>query len=199
MRVFVLRARKGPTAAERVPESFGPPSHFEVICHSLANALFVSKGVRDDVVFHLVLEGGTEAPKIITFRCGELYHLGGFDEKAMAAAVSRALAASRGLAMGSTRNVAEGLSVTRQSFERLVRELAAAYPTYLLAENGEDIRTAALEEDGCFLFTDHIPMQKKTLSLLSRLGVRHLSLGPRMLFASHCMVLVHNELDRRGR
>jgi tRNA (pseudouridine54-N1)-methyltransferase len=68
-----------------------------------------------------------------------------------------------------------------------------------LAEGGEDIRTLQPAEDGCFLFTDHIPMQKKTLSLLSRLGVRQLSLGPRMLFASHCMVLVHNELDRRAR
>lgn len=199
MRVFVLRARKGPTAAERIPESFGSPNHFEVICHSLANALFVSQGIRDDVVFHLVLEGGAEAPKIVTFLGGELYYLGGFDEKTMAAAVSRALDASRGLAMGSSRNVAEGLLVKRQSFERLVRELSGSYPTYLLTEDGEDIRSVELEEEGCFLFTDHIPMQKKTLNLLTRLGVRHLSLGPRMLFASHCMVLVHNELDRTGR
>jgi tRNA (pseudouridine54-N1)-methyltransferase len=197
MRVFVLRARKGPTTAERVPESFGPPSHFEVICHSLANALYVSQGIRDDVVFHLVLEGGADAPKIVTFNSGELYYLGGFDEKAMAAPVALALKASRGLPMGSTRPVAEGLNVARQSFERLVRGLAQTLPTYLLSEDGEDIRSTGIEKDGCFLFTDHIPMQKKTLALLTRLGVQRISLGPRILYASHCMVLVHNELDRR--
>jgi len=36
------------------------------------------------------------------------------------------------------------------------------------------------------------------LKYLDRLGATPISLGPRTLFASHCIVLVHNELDRRG-
>ena len=70
-------------------------------------------------------------------------------------------------------------------------------PIYLLEKKGEDIRAADLTGDRAFIFTDHIPMQKKTLSLLRRLGVRGLSLGPKVLFAAHCITLVHNELDRR--
>src|SRR5690606_41359285 len=50
----------------------------------------------------------------------------------------------------------------------------------------------------CFLLTDHIPMPKNSISGLKRLGAEAISLGPRMLFASQCVVLIHNELDWRG-
>jgi tRNA (pseudouridine54-N1)-methyltransferase len=48
----------------------------------------------------------------------------------------------------------------------------------------------------CFLLTDHLPMPKKTFHSLGRLGAEKISLGPVMLFASQCVVLIHNELDR---
>jgi tRNA (pseudouridine54-N1)-methyltransferase len=40
-------------------------------------------------------------------------------------------------------------------------------------------------------------MPPKTLQGLERLGAKKLSLGPRMLFASQCVVLIHHELDLR--
>ena len=40
-------------------------------------------------------------------------------------------------------------------------------------------------------------MPKKILPSLERLGARKLSLGPTMLFASQCVVLIHYELDQR--
>ena len=39
-------------------------------------------------------------------------------------------------------------------------------------------------------------MPKKTEKLLERIGAKKIKLGPKMLFASHCIVIVHNELDR---
>ena len=199
MRVFVLRTRRGPTASDYVDRNFGPPNHFEIIAHSIANSLFISNDIRGDVVFHVALEGPPDPPKIISFDSRNLAYLGGFDEQTLAAAVMRALDASQGLARDESRRVDSGLQVSRRSFEHLVRELAERLPVYLLSKRGTDIRDSELPREGCYLFTDHLPMQKKTHHLLKRLGVRKISLGPVMLYAAHCIVLVHNELDRRER
>ncbi|MFT6909916.1 MAG: tRNA (pseudouridine54-N1)-methyltransferase [Oleiphilaceae bacterium] len=40
-------------------------------------------------------------------------------------------------------------------------------------------------------------MPKKSFNSLKRLGTQHINLGPKMLFASQCVVLIHNELDMR--
>jgi tRNA (pseudouridine54-N1)-methyltransferase len=58
-------------------------------------------------------------------------------------------------------------------------------------------REQAFGPNPCFILTDHIPMPPKTLLGLERLGAKKLSLGPRMLFASQCVVLIHHELDLR--
>ena len=62
-------------------------------------------------------------------------------------------------------------------------------------KKGAGIRQLAFTKNPCFLLTDHIPMPKKSFSSLKRLGARKISLGPKMLFASQCIVLIHNQLD----
>ena len=52
-----------------------------------------------------------------------------------------------------------------------------------------------LRRNPCFLLTDHLPMPKKSFNSLERLGAERIALGPKMLFASQCVVLIHNELD----
>lgn len=198
MRVFILRARKGPASADQIDSSFGEPDHFEIVTHSIVSALFVSKSIRPDVVFHLVLEAGPVAPKTVTLRSDSLLWLGGFHEQAIAAAIKRALNAGRALIDDRELPVDQGLSVRRKSFESLVREYTDHMPVFVLDPNGSDLRETEFSRDVCFLLTDHIPMQKKTFHLLERLGVRELCLGPKVLFAAHCITIVHNELDRRG-
>lgn len=198
MRVFILRARKGATAPEFIKKSIGYPDHFEVIAHSVVSALMISKYTRDDVILHVVMEGNPNSPVTVTFDTSELGSLGGFDEHNIAAVFERVLKPASSLAKGSSKEIEPGLSIRKISFEPLVKELVEEFPIYLLDKKGEDLREADFPGTCGFIFTDHIPMQKKTLNLLARLGVRGLSLGPKMLFAAHCITLVHNELDRRG-
>lgn len=199
MRIFVLRARKGPTSAEWVDRNFGAPNHFEIVANSISNALFISNDIRKNVIFHVALEGPPDPPKIVTFDSAALTYFGGFDESSVAAVVKKALDASGKLGKNEWRKADSGIRVARMSFEHLVREIGETHPLYILSRRGTDIRSADLTADGCFLFSDHIPMQKKSFHLLKRIGARRLSLGPIMLFAAHCIVLVHNELDRRER
>ncbi|MDC0358362.1 tRNA (pseudouridine(54)-N(1))-methyltransferase TrmY [Oligoflexia bacterium] len=198
MRIFILRARKGPTASKDVDAALGGTSHFEVIAHTLVSALCVAKHTRDDVVVHVVLEATSDYSRTVTFDSRKPLYLGGFHEAAVIKTIKKALDASKKLDKEERCQVADGISVTTISFEHLVKKIAEDHPLYILDKKGEDVRAAELSDSGCFILTDHIPMPKKTLHLLKRLGVNKLNLGPKMLFAAHCVVLVHNELDRRG-
>ncbi|MBD3645859.1 MAG: tRNA (pseudouridine(54)-N(1))-methyltransferase TrmY, partial [Pseudomonadales bacterium] len=68
-----------------------------------------------------------------------------------------------------------------------------------LDRKGTDLREQEPGPNPVFLLTDHIPMPKKTFKSLDRRGVAKVSVGPVMLHASQCLVLIHNELDRRIR
>ena len=95
--------------------------------------------------------------------------------------------------------VESGISVRTQSFEKLVKELAEdGHQLYMMDPKGESIRELTFAEKPCFLLTDHIPMPKKSFNSLKRLGTEKISLGPTMLFASQCVVLINNELDLAG-
>lgn len=196
MRTFILRARTGPTTPENVRPNVGGPSHVEVISQTVIAALFVAKDVRDDVRLHVCLDGPSDPPKTLSFSSPDLYRLQGFHEDAITADIERGLAASTGLARGEQRSVDSGYTVSRMSFEATLRQIAATSPAFILSRKGHDIRGSGISTDSCFVLSDHVPMPPKTIKLMRRLGVREISLGPRMLFAAHCVVIVHNELDR---
>jgi tRNA (pseudouridine54-N1)-methyltransferase len=93
--------------------------------------------------------------------------------------------------------VEPGIEVRTISFERLVLELSEDRQLYVMDRKGTSIREQAFDPNPCFLLTDHIPMPKKTFHGLERQGVKKISLGTKMLFASQCVVLIHHELDQR--
>ena len=96
------------------------------------------------------------------------------------------------------REASEGLSIEKKSFEALVKEkLKEGKQVVYLHQEGKDIREAVLKEDIVVVFGDYIGMPRATEGLLDRLGAERVSLGPKMLFAAHCIIVVHNELDRR--
>jgi len=87
--------------------------------------------------------------------------------------------------------------VRTTSFERLVKELAEDHQLYLMDPRGTPVGEQAFGPKPCFLLTDHIPMPKKVIPSLERMGARKISLGRTMLFASQCVVLIHHALDQQ--
>jgi len=199
MRTFVLRARAAPTDSARLLAGVGTEAHTEILAHVLMNAIFVAQSHRDDVVVYLVLESTADYSRTVRFEPRAMHALGGFDERALLGTVARALDASRGMGKEELRPVESGVTVQTISFERLVQALSADHALYVLDRKGVPVGEAVLGDNPCFLLTDHIPMPKKTFGSLERLGATKLSLGPRMLFASQCVVLLHHALDQRGR
>ena len=197
MRTFVLRARAAPTDSARLLASVGTEAHAEILAHTLMNAVFVAQSHRADVVVYLVLESTADYSRTIRFDANAMHDIGGFDERSLLGKIANALDASIGMGKDETRPVEPGVTVRTTSFERLVQELAADHPLFVMDRKGTPIREQAFDDNPCFLLTDHIPMPKNTFHTLDRLGAKKISLGSKMLFASQCVVLVHHELDQR--
>ncbi|CAM4367995.1 tRNA (pseudouridine(54)-N(1))-methyltransferase TrmY [Vibrio agarivorans] len=197
-KAFVIRARAASTDHQTFLEGVGADAHSEILAHVLMNSVFTAQSHRDDVTVYLVLESTSDFSRTLCFHSSQLRNIGGFHESALISMIVEALKASIGMKKEESRNVMEGLSVETISFEKLVQRLAEDYTLYLLDKKGTDIRDEPFEGDPCFILTDHIPMPKKSWNSLKRLGAQKVSLGPQMLFASQCIVLIHNEFDRRG-
>lgn len=197
MRTFVLRARAAPTDSQKLLAGVGKEAHTEILAHTLMNAIFVAQSHRADVVVYLVLESTADYSRTIRVDSNLITDIGGFDERTLLAAAARALDASIGMGKEETRPVAPGITVRTVSFERLVQELAQDHQLFVMDRKGAPIREQAFDGNPCFLLTDHIPMPKKTFHSLERLGAKKITLGPTMLFASQCVVLIHHALDQR--
>jgi tRNA (pseudouridine54-N1)-methyltransferase len=197
MRTFVLRARAAPVESRKLLASVGTEAHAEILAHTLMNAIFVAQSHRPDVTVYLVLESTPDFSRTIRFDANAMHDVGGFDEHALLSKIASALDASRGMGKDETRPVESGVTVRTVSFERLVQELAEDHQLFVMDRKGTPIRMQAFQGNPCFLLTDHIPMPKKTFHSLDRLGATRLTLGPTMLFASQCVVLIHHELDQR--
>ncbi|ATD67560.1 MULTISPECIES: tRNA (pseudouridine(54)-N(1))-methyltransferase TrmY [Luteimonas] len=197
MRTFVLRARAAPTDSQALLASIGKDAHSEILAHTLMNAVFVAQSHRRDVIVYLVLESTRDFSRTVRFEVDAMRDIGGFDERALLGKIAAALDASRGMAKDETREVEPGVEVRTTSFERLVQGLAADHQLFLMDPKGTPIREQTFADNPCFLLTDHIPMPKKAVPGLERMGAKKIALGPQMLFASQCVVLIHYELDQR--
>ena len=199
MRDFILRARKGPSTPDFSSDDLPGAGHLEIVCHCIANALFYSLQLRAGVRVHIALDGPAAPPKIVRIESDELGSLDGFDERALAAVLIRALTDGRGLDLDEEVQSKPGVFVAKRSFESLVRQQSESGDVYLLQKRGTDVREVTFAERSTFVFSDHLSMPKKADKFLLRLGARLLSVGPKMLFASQCITLVHNELDRQSK
>lgn len=197
MRTFVLRARAAPTDSRKLLAGIGLEAHPEILAHTLMNAIFVAQSHRADVRVYLVLESTVDFSRTIVFEVNDMHDIGGFDERALLGKVAQALDASRGMGKEESRPVESGVTVRTTSFERLVQELAMDHQLFVMDPKGTPIGEQVFADNPCFLLTDHIPMPKKVLPSLARMGATTLTLGPKMLFASQCVVLIHNALDQR--
>lgn len=195
MREFILLALKAVTSPDfdigRLPEA----GRLDLVCRTVSNALCISNGIRRDTIVHVVMTGPSDPPKIVSFH-GET--LKGFepDERAIAQLIKNALKASLGLKINEEKDVSPGIKVAKKAFETLAKEKSKTQMVYLQPD-GEDIRSFNFEKDATFIFGDYIGLPKNTAKLLARLGAKNVTLGPTTLFASHCAVIVHNEIDRR--
>ena len=197
MRTFIIRARKGTVRADKVFSQVGSGEHFEIVAHALANAFYFSNGMRQDVEVYVVLDSTPDFPRTLKFSSNTGLSFPGFHEHAILDVVSSALARGIHVKKGHVQIIEPGIEICGFGFDTLMKGLQEHRSVYLLDKKGEDIRSITVEESGVFVLSDHLPMPKNSIKGLERRGLTKISLGRKMLFASQCVVLVHNELDRQ--
>lgn len=197
MRSFVIRARKGSVQAEKITAQTGTGEHSEIIAHILANAFYYSKGMREDVEVYVVLDSSADFPKTLKFSANAGLSFPGFHEQAILQVVASALAKGSRVSKGHSMMVAAGIEIFGYGFDILMKELQQQQPVYLMDKKGEDVRNVRFDGDAVFVLSDHLPMPKNSVKGMERRGLKKISLGSRVLFASQCVVLIHYELDRQ--
>ncbi|HJP52938.1 MAG: hypothetical protein QGH99_10150 [Pseudomonadales bacterium] len=195
---FIVRARKAPVDADRFLTAVGEDAHVEYLSQIIVNSLFISKGHRNDTTLTLVLEDSSDFSRAISLAGATLGSVEDVTEMGFLKLLADCLRAGASLKKEETKQLDNGIQIQAVSFEHLVRDRAEQRSVYILDKKGQDIRSAEVSNDAVFLLTDHIPMPKKTFKSMQRQGVQKLSLGPVMLHASQCIVLIQNEIDRHS-
>jgi len=196
MREFVLKASKAftvPFDLNDLPEA----GRMDVVCRCVSNALFISNVIRGDTIFHVVLEGPPNPPRLISFYGKDIEGIAP-DERGIASRIKTALHLGRDLEKDEEMKISPGFKIANRSFERFVEKERVTYQLIYLHPKGVDIRKFEFKKDICFIVGDHRGIPKKTERLLDRLNAEKVSIGKPLYLSSHVIAICQNELDRRS-
>jgi tRNA (pseudouridine54-N1)-methyltransferase len=197
MREFILRARHAKTNPGFSINELPREGKMDAVCATIANTIWLSGDVRRDTIIHAVLEGPSNGPKVISFYGGEIRGLR-HDERSVAGYIASALQKGAYLRLNEELHVHAGIDVAKKSFERLVWERSQKHKQIIVLDaNGKDVRDFKFGKDFLVILGSAEGLPPKTEKFLRNLKAEKVSVGPRMLFAAHCPIIIHNEVDRR--
>ncbi|MCD6482662.1 MAG: tRNA (pseudouridine(54)-N(1))-methyltransferase TrmY [Candidatus Aenigmarchaeota archaeon] len=199
IREFIVRARKARTDPFfNLNDLPGSGGRMDLVARCISSALFVSENLRKDTIVHVVLEGPSRPPRIVTFY-GETLRKVAPDERNIASHIKIALEKGLNLKTGEEIDVSPGIKISKKSWESLIKEKQNECKLFYLHSKGERIGNIDLEkyDHVCFILGDHKGMPKKSEQLLKKLNVERISLGRVTYFASHSITIAHYELDKR--
>ena len=191
MREFIYYSKSAVTAGNLIGDNLMKAGRMDIVCNVIISAFFTSNAMRDDVKFHLVFDGPPHAPRHLVLESNEEMPI---SKKNVAGLIKRMLYKSpdcEGLL-----EVFPGASIEKKSFEHVVKELDADGKDVLLLDGkGDDIRKVDLNKQPVFIIGDHdgFPSDKK--KFLKKID--KVTVGPKVLFASQVITILHNEMDRK--
>ncbi len=197
MRYFVITGHRAVTTGDfKLDDIAGGAGRLDILVRCVNSAFFLSHDLRKDVEAYLVMLGGNDAPKTVIFRGEELKYLNP-DERSTASLIRNALLKP----VGDSEKVrsSPGVYVTRMSFADVLQYLSDRGGKFVyLKEDGTDCREYELPEDPVFVLGDNYDLtDEEEAELLAREPDR-IHIGPLSLHADHCIIMVHNEADRRS-
>jgi tRNA (pseudouridine54-N1)-methyltransferase len=185
VRTFILKSSEGRTAPDFSIKSLaGSGGRMDLVARCVIAAFATPRGIRKDAVLSIVLEGPPNPPITITIDGRELNRM--FISEVEAAGALRDALSGR---------PPKGVRVERKGFERLIREMPRE-SLYYLHENGEEIGRVKIGKDPIFVLGDQKGIDERGERVLDEAGARRVSLGPISYLASHCIVIINNELDQ---
>lgn len=192
MRHFIYFSKSASTSGKALSQgNLMKAGRIDIAIHSFIQAVYLSKSLREDVVFHFVFYGMPDPPKHIELQVKEETPI---SKKDVGKIIQKLLYKFR---EGEKREIFPGCFVERKNFLGVIEELdKKGCEVFVLDKRGEDLRKIKFEKDVVFVLGDHDGLPKKELKRLQQLATP-VSVGPKMYFASQVVVVVNNELDRR--
>ena len=172
----------------------GGAGRLDILTRCVNSAFFLSHDLRKDVELYLLMLGGEDAPKLIRFDGKELRYLNP-DERSTASLIRNALIKK----LDGDREIrsSPGVFVSRMDLKGLMEKLSADSNFIYLREGGTDVREYEFPENPCYILGDDRDPTEEEEEIMSAYPYDRISLGPVSLHANHCMIIVHNEMDRR--
>ncbi len=187
MRIFMLFAQKA--TIEPFPLNNMPGAgRMDIIARCVTSALWVSHGIRRDTKIYCFLLKG----KTVLFD-GNLVRRLSPDERSVGSWLNKALAKE---CKNKWNKVQEGIFVSEEPIENIIKDVSKGKQIFILDENGTDIREVKFEKHVVFLIGDHIGIPKQIEKVLGK--IEKISLCKKSYLASSCISIVHNEIDRRN-
>ncbi|WP_370573039.1 tRNA (pseudouridine(54)-N(1))-methyltransferase TrmY [Methanomethylovorans sp.] len=173
----------------------GSAGRMDILCRCINSVFFLSHDLRRDVQAHLLLLGDPNPPRIIRFNGEKLRYLNP-DERSAGALIKKALELNNisSLEIRST----PGVWVRQADLRTLLDEFTGdGRKIFYFREDGEDLRNITEGiKDGVFILGDHLGLTEEEENLVLEMSAGTISVGPLSLHADHCIILIHNELDR---
>ena len=161
----------------------------DIVCNVIISVFFVPNAMRDDVKLHLIFDGPPHAPRHLILESNEDMPI---SKKNVAGLIKKLLYKAKD--EDGLREICAGCYIEKKSFEKVVKELdVEGKDVLLLSGRGVDIREKDLN-DAVFIIGDHEGFPKDKTKFLKRID--KVSVGPRILFASQVITVLHNEMDR---
>ncbi len=191
MKSFIIIGHKAVTAPFSLNDLPGAAGRMDILCRCVNAALFLSHDLRRDVRVYLVLKGGSPE-KLIRFDGSEVRYLSP-DERSAASLIKKALEKN---AQEFWTESTPGVSIRKGDLADLFKELNKK--VIYLREDGADIRGKKFKnsEEPVFVLGDHEGLTGDEEKIIMEHENEIVSVGPLSLHADHCIIILHNEMDR---
>lgn len=196
MKDFVIIGHKAVTTGGfSLNDMPGSAGRMDILCRCINSVFFLSHDLRRDVQAHLLLLGDPNPPRLIRFNGEQLRYLNP-DERSAGALIKKALELNN-ISSRESRST-PGVWVREADLQTLMAEFVGdGRKIFYFREDGENIRNIVQGiKGGVFILGDHLGLTEEEESLILGMSAGTISVGPLSLHADHCIILIHNELDR---
>ena len=190
MREFIYYSQHARTSGNFNTDELMKAGRMDIVCNFIIAAFFLSHKQREDVHLHLIFMGPPNPPMHLEFISNKDMTI---SKKDVAGLIKRMLYKCK---PDRKTEVFPGCFIEKKSFSKVVQELEQEGKKILILDkDGEDIRKSELN-NSVFVIGDQedkgLPRKE-----IKRFRER-ISIGKETYFASQTMIIIHNELDRRG-
>ena len=160
---------------------------FDIVHECIVTSLFLSHGLRRDVVFHAILNGPPTPPLHLQINGAELHDVR-TDIDTWKSILKKMLS-------GKTH---PGITTSKTGFEAVLKQKAEKANVYILEESGKDVAATELKQNPLFVLGDHVGLPKKAECFALRYGEK-ISLSKQPYLAASCITVLNYLLDRQNR